>query len=97
MRFPRQEYWTGLAFPPPGDLPDSGIKPAPLVSLALASIFLTTALWALDIYIFSHPEWLWYNDTVLITRLMTNKYQTVFHHLKKSITVIFLSVLKSED
>ena len=26
--FPRQEYWSGLPFPSPGDLPDSGIKPA---------------------------------------------------------------------
>ena len=26
MGFPRQEYWSGLPFPPPGDLPDSGIK-----------------------------------------------------------------------
>ena len=25
--FPRQEYWSGLPFPPPGDLPNSGIKP----------------------------------------------------------------------
>ena len=24
----RQEYWSGLPFPPPGDLPDPGIKPA---------------------------------------------------------------------
>ena len=27
MRFSRQEYWTGLPFPPPGDLPNLGIKP----------------------------------------------------------------------
>ena len=27
MWFSRQEYWSGLPFPPPGDLPDSGIKP----------------------------------------------------------------------
>ena len=27
MGFPRQEYWTGLPFPSPGDLPDPGIKP----------------------------------------------------------------------
>ena len=26
--FPRQEYWSGLLFPSPGDLPDSGCKPA---------------------------------------------------------------------
>jgi len=27
MRFSRQEYWSGLPCPPPGDLPDPGIKP----------------------------------------------------------------------
>ena len=27
MEFSRQEYWTGLPFPSPGDLPDPGIKP----------------------------------------------------------------------
>ena len=27
MRFPRQEYWSGLLCPPPGDLPDLGIEP----------------------------------------------------------------------
>ena len=26
MEFPRQEYWSGLPFPSPGDLPDPGIK-----------------------------------------------------------------------
>ena len=26
MGFPRQEYWSGVPFPPPGDLPDPGIK-----------------------------------------------------------------------
>ena len=25
--FPRQEYWSGLPFPSPGDLPDPGIEP----------------------------------------------------------------------
>ena len=28
MGFPRQDYWSGLPFPPPGDLPHPGIKPA---------------------------------------------------------------------
>ena len=27
MRFPRQEYWSSLPFPSPGDLPDPGIEP----------------------------------------------------------------------
>ena len=28
MGFSRQEYWSGLPFPSPGDLPDPGIKPS---------------------------------------------------------------------
>ena len=27
MGFPRQEYWSGLPFLSPGDLPDSGLEP----------------------------------------------------------------------
>jgi len=27
LGFPRQEYWSGLPFPSPGDLPDLGIEP----------------------------------------------------------------------
>ena len=30
MRFSRQEYWSGLPFPSPGDLPDPGIEPGSL-------------------------------------------------------------------
>ena len=42
MRFPRQEYWSGLLFPPPGDLPDTGIEPTSPTSPALANGFFTT-------------------------------------------------------
>jgi len=35
MGFPREEYWSGLPFPPPGDLPDPGIKSTSPVSPAL--------------------------------------------------------------
>ena len=38
MRFSRQEYWNGLPFPSPGDLPNTGIKLASLVSPALAGV-----------------------------------------------------------
>ena len=42
----RQEYWSGLPFPSPGDLPNSGIKPVSLVSSALAGrFFATNATW----------------------------------------------------
>ena len=42
MGFSRQEYWSGLAFPTPGDLLDPGIKPASLTSPTLAGGFFTT-------------------------------------------------------
>ena len=32
MGFSRQDYWSGLLFPLPGDLPDTGIEPASLMS-----------------------------------------------------------------
>ena len=34
LGFSRQEYWSGLPCPPPGDLPDPGIKPTSLTSPA---------------------------------------------------------------
>ena len=39
----RQEYYSGLPFPSPGDLPDLGIKPKSLASPALAGRFFTTS------------------------------------------------------
>ena len=38
----RQEYWSGLPFPPPEDLPDLEIKPTSLVSPTLMSGFFIT-------------------------------------------------------
>ena len=43
LGFSRQEYWSGLLCPPPGDLPDPGIKPTSLMSPALAGGFFTTS------------------------------------------------------
>ena len=42
MKFSRQEYWSGLPFPPPGDLPHPGMEPTSLVSPVLAGGFFTT-------------------------------------------------------
>ena len=39
MGFPRQEYWSGLPFPSPGDLPDPGIKPLSPAFPAVAGRF----------------------------------------------------------
>ena len=40
--FSRQEYWSGLPFPSPGDLPDPGVEPKSPASLVLAGRFFTT-------------------------------------------------------
>ena len=42
MEFSRQEYWSGLPFPPPGNLTDPGIKLESPASPVLAGGFLTT-------------------------------------------------------
>ena len=44
VEFPRQEYWSGLLFPPPGDLLDPGIEPMSPASPARADRFFTTEL-----------------------------------------------------
>ena len=44
MGFSRQEYWSGLPCPPPGDLPDPGIEPASSVAPALQADSLLLSL-----------------------------------------------------
>ena len=39
---PWHESWNGLPFSPPGDLPDPGIEPTSLMSLAMTGRFFTT-------------------------------------------------------
>ena len=43
MEFSRQEYWSGLPFPTPGNLPDPGVEPVSLVFPALAGGFFTSS------------------------------------------------------
>ena len=43
--FSRQEYWSGLPCPPPGDLPDPGLEPISLISPALAGGFTARTTW----------------------------------------------------
>ena len=57
VEFSRLEYWSGLSFPLPGDLPDPGVERASLVSPALASGFFTTCATWEALYIVG-TEWL---------------------------------------
>ena len=78
MGFSRQEYWSGLPYPPPGDLPNPRIKLMALTLPALAGgFFTTTATWEapnfwhlinicwLDFNKFNWIEWLrWFSPWV---------------------------------
>ena len=56
MEFPRQEHWSGLPFPSPGDLPDSGIEPR---SPTLQMDFLSLSHWGspLSILVTALGDW----------------------------------------
>ena len=55
MGFSRQKYWSGLPFPPPGDLPDPGIEPRSPVSPALQADSLPLShLGSPSIYLYKH-------------------------------------------
>jgi len=55
MGFSRQEHWSRFPFPSPGDLPDPGIQPGSLKSLALTGGFFTiSAAWKAYTYIHTY-------------------------------------------
>ena len=56
MEFPRQEYWRGLPFPSPGDLPDPGIEPVSLESPALGGRFFTTSATYIHTHTHTHTQ-----------------------------------------
>ena len=60
MEFSRQEEWSGLPFPSPGDLPDPGIKPR---SPALQADSLLTELWGKTEWGVSQLEGFIYTNT----------------------------------
>ena len=59
--FPRQKYWSQLAFPTPGDLPNPGIKP---MSPALAGEIFTTEPPGKPLYIFKWLLFIYFLATV---------------------------------
>ena len=63
MAFSRQEYWSGLPFPSPGDLPDPGIEPG----------FPTLEADALT----SEPPGKWYENSLAVFK-SDNKYIFIF-------------------
>ena len=66
MRFSRQEYWSGLPDPPPGDLPDPGIEPKSPAPPALAGGFLSL----------SHRKaWKITTTSIIVSKINTDRFQ----------------------
>ena len=68
MGFSRQKHWSGLPFPPPGDLPNPGIEPVSLTSPAGGS-FTTSTTWEAPkptLYL------IWFAGTLVYLRKMQN-------------------------
>ena len=64
MEFPRQEYWSGLSFPIPGDLPDPGTEPvAPVVPPLAGGFFPTHHLGSLSLYDWNVNWWCYKQKT----------------------------------
>ena len=60
MGFSRQEYWSGVPCPSPGDLRDPGIELMSLTSLALTGWFFTTDYQGSHIYVYMYTGFLFF-------------------------------------
>ena len=79
MRFHRQEHWSGLPCPPPGDIPNPGIKPWSLMPSALGGWFFTTSATSQPT-VLSKSCWLHHQTVNLISPLFTTLDRDV-HYL----------------
>ena len=101
MGFSRQEYWSGLPFPSPGDLPNMGIEP---VSPTLAGRFFTiSATWE-ACYPFNHlliwGVFIWgilLLSCGLTLILMLRKRHNLFTFLRDTEDIIFVSVTREKQ
>ena len=88
MGFFRQEYWSGLSFPPPGDPPSPGIEPASPVSPALQedslpvepSIQKNKMKRKMIFPYFTYPFTTWWQYTKVFFKKTTNSYNALKWH-----------------
>ena len=80
MGFSRQEHWSGLPCPPPGDLPDQAIEPASLMSPALAGRFFTASTIWHHTYMIIYPHQMMAMLGIAVCITM-QKIVTEIHHL----------------
>ena len=84
MGLPRQEYWSGLPFPTPGDLPNPGLE---LASPALAGGFFTTE---------PQQSQLKKKKGYIVFICLTNIYEYLTHFLVELFLSIFIASLMAQ-
>ena len=78
MGFPRQEYWSGLPCPLPGDLPDPGIKPSsPMPPASAGKSFTTGTTW----------------EAYLLCRATYKFWVKSLNHAQKNVTSVQFEVI----
>ena len=85
MGFSRQEYWSGSPCPPPGDLPNPGIKPVPFTSTCIGRQVLYHQSYLGSPYVYNrHPNY--------SNRVRKTKYFYFLIHRLKMIIKVFQAV-----
>ena len=84
MEFSRQEYCSGLQFPPPGDLPDPGIEPISFASPALTGILYHCATW--EALFLNHGGYLILDSTFYHFKYFSTFIDSTF--IKKSLSFL---------
>ena len=86
IEFSRQEYWSGLPCPPPGDLPDPGIEPR--VSLIVGRCF---TVWATrEVLVIDYINWFSNVDSTLHTWDKSHLVMAyLIHHWVQFVSILF--------
>ena len=89
MGFSNQEYWSGLPYPSPGDLPTQGSNPPSLMSPALADMFFTTSAPWEDPLNVDGTKWLTYSKQAVVELMMYSRSRHQFINLLDIVTLFY--------
>ena len=86
MGFSWQECWSGLPWPPPGDLPSPGIEPPSLMSPAVAGGFFTISIVVVAVVI-QLPNYVWHFETLWTAACQASLSHTLSRSLPKLMSI----------
>ena len=98
MEFSRQEYWSGLPFPTPVDLPNPGSETPSLVSPALVGGFFTSrATWEAHIFnrVVKKKKWQTWKEKIILKKIKIKKMKEVVRSEKYTEISNFINLKQS--